>query len=95
MDSLFKTAQNAGMLSDFFVGVYGYNFQTPADGQMLLAVLNKDVELFPDSTDALEDLASVYQSKGMKDLALKTFQKLLALNPQNSNAARRIKELQK
>jgi hypothetical protein len=95
LDSLFKIAQNAGLVSQFFLEVFAYNFQSAQDEQMLLAILKKNIEFFPESFTACELLASVYASRGKKELALRYFQKVLDLDPGNRNAAKMIKELQK
>jgi len=93
LDSLFNIARRAGMVSEFFVQVFAYNFQSPQDEQMLFALLKKNVEFFPKSFTAYELLASVYASRGNKELALRYFQKVLELDPGNRNAAKMIKEL--
>jgi len=95
LDALFKIAEQEGMISEFFVGVFAYNFQSPQDEQMLFALLKKNVELFPESVTANEVSAFVYSSRGKKELARKYFEKVLALDPGNRNAAKKIKELQK
>ena len=93
LDSLFNIARRAGMISEFFVYVFAYNFQSPRDEQMYFAILKKSVEFFPESFTAYELLASVYASKGNKELALRYFRKVLELDPGNHNAAKMIKEL--
>jgi tetratricopeptide (TPR) repeat protein len=95
LDSLFKIAQNNGLVSQFFLEVFAYNFQSAQDEQMLLAILKKNIEFFPESFTAYELLASVYASRGNKELALRYFQKVLTLDPGNRNAAKMIKELHK
>ena len=62
---------------------------------MFVALLKKSIEFFPESYTACELLASVYESKGNKELALRYFRKVLELDPGNRNAVRRIQELQK
>ena len=50
---------------------------------------------FPNSANAYDSLAEGYQAAGEKGLALKNFKKAVELNPKNTYAADRIKELQK
>ena len=95
LDSLFKIARRAGMISEFFINVFAYNFQSAQDEQMGFAILEKSIEFFPESFTAYELLASVYSSKGNKELALRYFRKVLELDSENRNAAKMIKELQK
>jgi C-terminal processing protease CtpA/Prc/predicted esterase len=93
LDSLVRIAEKAGLISEFFMEVFAYNFQSPPDEQMLLAILTKNVELFPNSPSAYEILATACFSTGKKDLALKYFRKVLELDPGNRNAAKMIREL--
>jgi tetratricopeptide (TPR) repeat protein len=95
LDSLITTAEKAGVMSEFFMQTFAYNFQSPNDERMLLAILEKAVALFPDSADAFDILASVHDSKGNKELALRYFQKALALDPGRRQAIKRINALQK
>ena len=94
LDSLVRIARNAGMLTEFFMGVFAYNFQDPRDEAMSFAILEKNAGLFPASFTAHELLASVYAMRGKKDLALREFRRVLELDPDNRNARRMIKELQ-
>jgi CubicO group peptidase (beta-lactamase class C family) len=50
---------------------------------------------FPNSANAYDSLAEGYQAAGEKGLALKNFKKAVELNPKNTYAADRIKELEK
>jgi len=94
LDSLFRIAEKAGLISEFFIDVFAYDFQSAQDEQMLFAILEKEIEFFPNSPSAYERLASVHYSKGHKELALRYFRKVLELDPDNRNAAKMIKELQ-
>ena len=94
LDSLFEIAAKAGFISEFFIGVFAYNFQSAQDEQMLFAILKKNIEFFPNSPSANELAASVHFTKGNKELALRYFQKVLALDPDNRNAAKMIKEIE-
>ncbi len=95
LEAMFKIARAEKMLTEFFVMVFAYNFQSPKDEKLLLALLQKKAELFPDSTEALSDLASVCSSRGMKDQAIASVRAILALDPKNPNAIRMLAELQK
>ena len=95
LDSLFELVRREGMMSEFFLSVFAYNFQSPGDERMSLALLKKNVEFYPESITANDLLASVCASRGEKELALKYFRKVLELDPRNGNAFRMIKALQK
>lgn len=50
---------------------------------------------FPNSANAYDSLAEGYEATGEKELAIKNFKKALELNPKNTYATDRIKELEK
>ncbi len=95
LGALVAKARAAGLASEFFMWVFAYNFQAPGDERMLLAILEKNVELFPGSYTAFEILATVCASQGKTELAIGYFRKVLELDPGNRNAAKAIKELRK
>jgi len=95
LDSLFGIVSREGMMSEFFLFVLAYNFQSPQDERMALAILKKNVEFYPESITANDLMATVCASKGKNELALKHFRKVLELDPGNGNARRMIKELEK
>jgi tetratricopeptide (TPR) repeat protein len=95
LDGLLGKARQAGLISEFFLGVFAYNFQSSEDEPMQLAILERNVRLFPKSFTACELLASAYASRGKTDLALESFRKVLELDPGNRNAVKMIQELQK
>jgi len=94
LNSLLEMARNAGLISQFFLEVFAYNFQSPQDERMLFAILEKNVEFFPESFTACDRLASAYASRGKKEPALKYFRKVLELDPGNKKAIRMIEDLQ-
>ena len=50
---------------------------------------------FPNSANAYDSLAEGYEATGEKELAIKNFKKAVELNPKNTYAADRVKELEK
>lgn len=91
LDRLLAIAHEAGFLSDFFMLTFAYNFQAPEDARMQLAVLERYTGQFPDSCEAWEYLASVHEARGDKAAAIRCYKKILALDPKNPNALRKIK----
>ncbi len=94
LDSLFKIAAREGLVTEFFINVFAYNFQSPEDEPMLFAILAKNIEFFPDSPTAFERLAYEHDSRGHKEPALRYFRKVLDLDPGNPNAEKMIREIQ-
>ncbi len=93
LDSLFQIGATVGLINEFFIDVLAYNYLSDQDDQILYAILHKKITLFPKSVSAHERLASVYYSKGKKELAIQYFQKVLEFEPENRNAARMIKRI--
>jgi CubicO group peptidase (beta-lactamase class C family) len=58
------------------------------------AVLKQNTDDFPQSWNAWDSYAEACMDKGQKDLAIKYYQKSLALNPQNDNGKKMLEQLQ-
>jgi len=93
LDSVFRIGGDLGLITEFFVNVLAYNYCTERSENMLFAVLRKSIELYPQSSTAFETLASTYYDFGKRDLARETYRKVLELDPDNTNAQRRMKQL--
>jgi tetratricopeptide (TPR) repeat protein len=94
LDSLFRTAAQSGMLSEFFMDVLAYEYRSGGKDPMLPAICRKRVELYPGSIDALERSAYVYYERGEKEPALRHFRKILELSPGYPSAVRMIREIE-
>lgn len=60
-----------------------------------IALFKLIVELHPDSWNAYDSLADGYVASGEKALAIKAYEKSLALNPKNVSGAKKLEELRK
>ena len=60
-----------------------------------VALFKLIVELHPDSWNAYDSLADGYAASGEKALAIKAYEKSLALNPKNVSGAKKLEELRK
>lgn len=58
-----------------------------------IKALNKNLELFPQSTRSLNTLGNAYIGKGEKETAVSYFEKTLALDPQNRFAKQMLNRL--
>jgi cytochrome c-type biogenesis protein CcmH/NrfG len=54
-----------------------------------------NTKCFPDAANTYDSLGEAYMIKGNKKLALENYKKSLQLNPQNKNAEKRIREMEK
>jgi tetratricopeptide (TPR) repeat protein len=60
-----------------------------------IAILKLNVEEFPKSANAHEDLGEAYEKGGQKELAIASYKKALEIDPKNEDAKTRLSELQK
>lgn len=51
--------------------------------------------LYPESANTYDSLAEAYMDDGQKDLAIQNYEKSVAMNPRNRNAAAMLKKLGK
>ncbi len=58
-----------------------------------IEIFKLSTEVFPQSYNTWDSLAEAYMDHGDKDLAIKNYEKSLALNSGNANAAKKLKEL--
>jgi tetratricopeptide (TPR) repeat protein len=93
LDSMFLVGGEAGLMNEFFIDVLSYNYFGESDEEILYSILEKKVELFPDSPTAWEALARAYVFNDRRELAVECYEKVLELKPDDPNAARRIERL--
>ena len=60
-----------------------------------ISILKLAVQLFPNSANLFDSLAEGYLHIGNKPKAIQNFKVSLALDPQNTNAVKRLQELKK
>jgi hypothetical protein len=60
-----------------------------------IALFKLNVEFYPDSWNAYDSLGEAYMKSGEKSLAIKNYEKSLALNPKNAAGAKKLAELKK
>ncbi len=58
-----------------------------------IEVFKLNVEAYPKSSNVHDSLAEAYANDGQKALAIEHYEKALALNPKNANAAKRLEKL--
>ena len=72
---------------------WGYALLKQAQPQNALEVFKLNVYSYPQSANAYDSLAELYETLGNRQLAKKNYQHSLALNLQNTNAAEHLKSL--
>jgi len=72
----------------------GYKLMNGKKMDEAIGVFELNAKNYPDSWNVYDSLGEAYTKKGNKELAIKNYKKSLELNPQNTNARKRIDELQ-
>jgi tetratricopeptide (TPR) repeat protein len=93
LDSVFRIAEKNNLINEFFMDVLAYNYFSGKDEQILYAILKKKIELFPKSPTAYQALGYAYYKNNKTELAIKNFENVLKLDPDNRNAKKMIKRL--
>ncbi len=73
----------------------GYYFLSDRKMAEAIALFKLNVELHPDSWNAYDSLGEGYMKNGEKGLAIKNYEKSLALNPKNAGGAKKLEQLKK
>ena len=73
----------------------GYRFLQENNLEFALYVFEKNVHLYPDSSNAYDSLGEAFLKAGRKAEAIESYRKSLALDPGNANARSKLKELVK
>ncbi len=70
--------------------VFAYNYLSAKPEAILYALLEKNIELFPNSSSAHLMLAEAYYADGKKELAVPYYEAALLLDPGNTNILKRL-----
>jgi len=81
-------------LSDDILNQLGYDLLLVDRMEEALRVFRLNVEEFPDAWNPYDSLGEAYMVHGDVELAILNYQQSLALNPNNTNAVNRLRELQ-
>jgi tetratricopeptide (TPR) repeat protein len=61
--------------------------------QEAIALFKLNVEMYPAGFNTYDSLAEAYMVQGNREEAIKNYRKSLALNPNNTNAVSKLKQL--
>jgi CubicO group peptidase (beta-lactamase class C family) len=73
---------------------WGYRLLGKKQNKPAIAVLELATQLYPDNGNAHDSLAEAYETDHATEPAIRHYRRALELNPQNRNAADRLKSLQ-
>jgi len=71
----------------------GYGLMGQGAIDMAIMVFEKNVEVFPESSNVFDSLGEGYMERGDTDLAIENYERSLELDPQNENAVTKLEEL--
>jgi tetratricopeptide (TPR) repeat protein len=60
-----------------------------------IEIFKLNVEAYPGSWNVYDSLGEAYLKNGDKELAIKNYQKSLALNPENTNGIKMLEKIEK
>ena len=89
-----REASPAERLDEGSVNNLGYSLLQARKIDEAIAVFRLNTEDFPNSANTWDSLAEAYMIKGDKPKAIANYKKSLELDPNNKNAAAKIKELE-
>lgn len=75
------------------VNALGYNYIRQSKLKEAIRIFQLNVEAYPQSSNVYDSLGEAYMLNGEKDLAIDNYEKSLAINPGNNNAAEQLKKL--
>jgi CubicO group peptidase (beta-lactamase class C family) len=75
------------------LNLLGYQLMAKKSMNDAIDIFKLNVEIFPQSFNTYDSLAEAYMNAGSKKLAIENYEKSLKLNPQNTNAEDKLKEL--
>lgn len=78
---------------EFHLNTVGYGLLRAGRVEDAIAIFETNVEAFPDAWNTYDSLGEAYMVHGDKDLAIASYEKSLALNPENQNGAERLRRL--
>jgi CubicO group peptidase (beta-lactamase class C family) len=84
----------AGAISESTVNSAGYNLMGSKRFADAILLLQKNVDLHPDSWNAYDSLGEAYMKNGDKEQAVKNYRKSVELKPTNENGIAALKKLQ-
>jgi CubicO group peptidase (beta-lactamase class C family) len=73
----------------------GLGYMVMGDGKLqdAIAIFQRNVQEYPQSSNVYDSLGEAYMKAGQKDLAIANYEKSLQLDPKNNNAVEMLKKL--
>jgi CubicO group peptidase (beta-lactamase class C family)/predicted transcriptional regulator YdeE len=88
-----KSKDGASPIHEAILNSLGYRLLYGGKEQDGVAVFEKNVREYPQSSNVYDSLGEAYMKIGKKDLAIQNYEKSLQMNPKNNNAVEQLKKL--
>ena len=75
------------------MNILGYQQLNARHVEEAIALFKLNVEMYPRASNTYDSLAEAYMVHGDRLLAIRNYRKSLALNPQNTGAMEKLKQL--
>ena len=85
--------KNKILFSESGMNDMGYSYLSKKEYEIAIKLFEMNVESFPDSWNVYDSLGEAYLAIGNKEKAIENYKKSIALNPQNENGKKILKEL--
>lgn len=92
---VFIIDESPGLIAENFINGEGYGLLRQGETSAAIKIFKINVKYYPESFNVYDSLAEAYMVNGDNDLAIKNYKRSLELNPKNSNAVEKLKELEK
>ncbi len=80
-------------MSESQLNALGYRLLGVKKVREAIEIFKLNVEAYPQSANVYDSLGEAYMMNGDKELAIRTYQRAVELNPQNTNAIEMLKRL--
>lgn len=80
--------------SESDLNTLGYERLRAKDTKGAIALFKLNVEVYPNASNPHDSLGEAYMEAGQKALAINSYRRSLALDPNNSNAVEMLKKLE-
>jgi tetratricopeptide (TPR) repeat protein len=90
---MFAAQLKDGTIPEGAVNNVGYHLLWQKHNADAIRIFRLNTELHPESANSFDSLGEGYMESGDKPQAIENYEKSLALDPKNSNAASQLKKL--
>ena len=94
-DAFHKENPRIPLFTERQINALGYEFLFDNKYDDAIALFQLNVKVFPESFNVYDSLAEGYMGNEQYDLAIINYKKSLEINPDNSNAVEKLKEIEK